>query len=65
MHVHGNNWAGIQNGIPDVLELTYINKKNILVNTSKNKKPFPIEKLDYPNHKDRKDYILNIYPFVN
>ena len=65
MHAHGNNWGGIQNGIPDVLELTYINKKNILVNPSKNKEPFPIKKLDYPNHKDRKDYILNSYPFVN
>ena len=27
MHVHGNNFSEIQNNIPDVLELTYVNKK--------------------------------------
>ena len=65
MHAHGNNWAKMTNGIPDVLELTYINKKNILVNPSKNKKPFPIKNLDGPNHPKKNDYVLDSYPFVN
>ena len=29
MHAHGNNHSGIQNGVPDVIELTYVNKKCI------------------------------------
>ena len=30
MHVHGNNFSEIQNNIPDVLELTYVNKNYLL-----------------------------------
>tara|TARA_B100001123_G_scaffold430104_1_gene549523 strand:+ start:1133 stop:1792 length:660 start_codon:yes stop_codon:yes gene_type:complete len=64
MHAHGNNYAGIQNNIPDVLELTYINKNNILNIPLKNKTLLPIKGLDYSNHFGRNDHILNDYPFL-
>ena len=31
MHAHGNNCSGIQNNIPDVLELTYVNKNCVKI----------------------------------
>ena len=63
IHLHGNNNGGIQNNIPDVLELTYLNKNVLNYIPEKNKKKLP-SNLDYPNcHKD--DYQLNIPPFVN
>lgn len=65
MHAHGNNCSGIQNNIPDVLELTYVNKKYILNVPLKNKTLLPIKGLDYSNHSRRNDYILNKYPFVS
>ena len=65
MHAHGNNNSGIQNGVPDVIELTYVNKKCIKNFPSKNEMPLPIINLDYPNKVGTKDYELNYYPFVN
>ena len=64
MHAHGNNHGGIQDNIPDVLELTYVNKKNILNNPSKNNTSLPIEGLDFSNNNNKNDYILNTYPFI-
>ena len=65
MHAHGNNNSGIQNNIPDVLELTYVNKKKILNVPIKNKTLLPIKGLDYSNKKKKNDYILNKYPFIS
>ena len=65
MHAHGNNNSGIQNNIPDVLELTYVNKKKILNVPLKNKTLLPIKGLDYSNKKKKNDYILNKYPFIS
>lgn len=64
MHAHGNNYGGMQNNIPNVLELTYINKNCLSYVPSKNTIPFPLEGLDYPNNVQAKDYVLNYYPFV-
>lgn len=64
MHAHGNNHSGIKNNIPDVLELTYINKNYLLDIPGKNITLLPIKGLDYPNHNDKADYLLNYYPFV-
>lgn len=64
IHAHGNNNSGIQNSIPDVLELTYVNRNYFKEIPSKNNIPFPIKDLDYPNKKSKKDYILDTYPFV-
>ncbi len=64
MHAHGNNYGGMQNNIPNVLELTYINKNCLSYTPIKNTIPFPVEGLDYPNNVQAKDYKLNCYPFV-
>jgi len=65
MHAHGNNYSGIKNNIPDVLELTYVNKKNLSHVPLKNKTVLPIKGLDYPNNPGEYDYILNVYPFID
>ena len=64
VHAHGNNWEGIKNNIPNVLELTYINKNYLSYTPDKNRKIFPIKGLDYPNGRHRADYVLYNYPFV-
>jgi hypothetical protein len=52
VHIHGNNCSpAIIDGLPDVLELTYIRKDVFDLRWSVNKllKPCPIDGLDYPN----------------
>ena len=67
VHVHGNNYdSRIIVGdiiIPQVLELTYI-RKDVPI-SGKNKKPFPIDNLDYPNNPFCSDYILGTLPYVD
>lgn len=65
VHAHGNNYAGIYNNIPDVLELTLIRKNYFIDGPLKNMIPLPIKYLDYPNNKDAPDHNLNVYPFTN
>ena len=65
VHAHGNNYAGIYNNIPDVLELTLIRKNYFTDVLLKNMIPLPIKYLDYPNNKDAPDHNLNTYPFSN
>lgn len=64
MHVHGNNYAGIYDGIPDVLEVTYVNKNSLTYIPEKNNEIFPIKGLDFPNYKYRPDYVLLGFPFT-
>lgn len=63
IHAHGNNHVGIQNNIPEVLELTYLNKDCFTATPEINKTPFPISNLDYPCLCNKSDYILNTFPF--
>lgn len=65
VHAHGNNHSGIKDGIPDVLELTYVNKKYLLDIPLKNIISLPIKDLDYPNNYKKPDYILDKYPFTD
>ena len=65
VHTHGNNYAGIYNNIPDVLELTLIRKNHFTDVPLKNMIPLPIKYLDYPNNKESPDLNLNVYPFTN
>ena len=65
MHAHGNNFSGILDNIPNVLELTYINKNYLLDIPGKNRTFLPIKELDYPNNIHLADYVLNNYPFVS
>lgn len=64
MHAHGNNFSGIQNNIPDVLELTYVNKNYLLDITVKNRTLLPIKGLDFPNNLYEADHVLYHYPFI-
>lgn len=64
IHAHGNNFDRMNNGIPNVLELTYINKDYFDKEPEKNFTPFPIKDLDYRNFFLLRDYKLDKYPFV-
>lgn len=73
IHSHGNNSQHSMNGIPILLELTFIHKK-YLKNPMKNYQKYPIQNLDYPCKQNLnfglfsikfKDFELNKYPFVN
>lgn len=66
IHAHGNNADKVAyNGIPNVIELIYINKKHFSSIPELNTKPLPIRGLDVPNEKRSPDIDLNFYPFVN
>ncbi len=65
VHAHGNNNSHVTDKIPDVIELTYVNKKCFSSTPAKNNKAFPIDKLDYPNNLNYKDHDLNFYPFIS
>ena len=65
IHAHGNNNDKAVNNIPDVIELTYINKKYFNVVPELNKTSFPIPNLDFPNIINIPDINLNMFPFVN
>jgi hypothetical protein len=64
IHVHGNNHAKTTNGIPDVIEITYVSKDLLSRPLSYNTTPLPIKGIDYSNVPDGKDYDLNLSPFV-
>jgi FkbM family methyltransferase len=64
VHAHGNNHAPVVNNIPDVIELTYVNKKYFNSVPELNTQPLPIINLDFPNNNNVSDINLNIYPFV-
>jgi len=63
VHAHGNNYARVVNYIPDVIELTYVNKNYFVppLNTCS----LPIRNLDFPNHPMIHDIPLNYYPFTS
>ena len=64
VHAHGNNHGGIVNGIPDVIELTYINKSYFATAPELNRSPLPVPGLDYPNWRGGADFPLTTHPFV-
>ena len=65
IHIHGNNFGGVINNIPNVVEITYIRKNVINYQPSLNTINLPTEKLDFPNNPYFDDYDLNFTPFVN
>jgi hypothetical protein len=65
IHAHGNNCAGTRGGFPDVIELTYVNKKCFSVPPQLNTIPLPIPNLDYPNNSGIPDINLNFFPFTS
>ena len=65
IHAHGNNYGPVKNIIPDVIELTYINKKYFSNPPKLNEIPLPIENLDFPCNPNAPEINMNCYPFVN
>lgn len=63
VHAHGNNFGPVVNGIPDVIELTYIKKNYFSSVPELNTQPLPIANLDFSNKKKSRDINLNFYPF--
>jgi len=63
IHAHGNNLGPVvTNNIPDVIELTYVNKNYFNSIPKMNTRSLPIANLDFPNG-GSKDINLNFYPF--
>jgi hypothetical protein len=65
IHAHGNNYAPVVKNIPDVIELTYVNKNYFNTVPPLNIDSLPIPNLDFPNNPQKQDINLNFYPFVN
>jgi hypothetical protein len=65
IHIHGNNYGGVTNNIPDTVEVTYIRKNTIDYEPTLNKQRLPTLDLDFPNNPHIDDYDLNFPPFVN
>jgi len=64
VHAHGNNHGPVVNNIPDVIELTYVNKKYFDSVPELNTISLPIANLDFSNYTPKNDINLNFYPFV-
>jgi hypothetical protein len=65
IHIHGNNYGGVINNIPNVVEITYIRKNEINGEPKLNNTVLPIHNLDFPNNLNNPDFDLNFPPFVN
>ena len=66
VHAHGNNHSHVVSGIPDVIELTCIEKSYFSKGAPVlNRVPLPIHGLDFANSRGRGDIDLNAYPFVS
>ena len=59
IHLHGNNHGSLQNdGFPNVIEISFVNKKNNL-NYTEYPTSFPIKNLDFPNNPHYPDIEIN------
>lgn len=65
VHAHGNNHSPDVNGIPYVIELTYIRKDYFTDIPKLNTTPLPNPIVDFPNNRHCMDIDLNIYPFIS
>lgn len=64
VHAHGNNYGPVVNNIPDVIELTCVNKSYFNSVPEFNITPLPIKNLDFVNNTHAVEINLNFYPFV-
>ena len=65
VHAHANNCCSLTHNFPDLLELTYVNKRDLAC-TDLNTTPLPIPNLDYPNNGvPNSDWGLAFYPFIS
>tara|TARA_R110002126_G_scaffold30583_5_gene99729 strand:- start:3692 stop:4405 length:714 start_codon:yes stop_codon:yes gene_type:complete len=63
VHAHGNNHGSVSDNIPDVIELTYVNKDCFKTIPKFNTTKLPIENIDFPNDGNQNEIDLNCYPF--
>jgi hypothetical protein len=63
IHAHANNYGKIYDNIPDVIELTYVNKTYFDYKPSYNIDYLPIPHLDFKNCYIKNEISLNTYPF--
>lgn len=64
IHIHGNNYSKCgTNGIPNTLELTFLNLKMFFKNNKQTKINFPIKNLDFPNDPTKKDIEIKFQNF--
>ena len=64
IHAHGNNHGPVVDRIPDVIELTFVNKNLFSSIPELNSQSLPIPNLDFPCSIDNKDINMNFCPFV-
>ena len=65
IHAHGNNNRPFSEaGIPQVIELTYLNKNCFVTPPEINTEALPIAGLDFPNNPNFPDMDLNFFPFA-
>ena len=62
VHVHGNTKVGTVNGLPNVLELTYIRRDDHVL--EENTQSFPVEGLDFPNGPCDEQFSMSAQPFL-
>jgi hypothetical protein len=60
VHAHGNNYGPVVSGMPDVIELTYVNKNYFGSVPEFNTTALPIANLDFPNNPDCSDIDLKL-----
>jgi len=66
IHAHGNNTDSVSyNGMPNIIQLVYVNKNIFNKIPELNKQSLPLIGLDFPNNRESIDIDLNFFPFVN
>ena len=56
IHINANNYGIVtENGIPQVIEMTLVNPKKFEISNEITKRTYPIEGLDFKNHKQGPD----------
>jgi len=65
VHVHANNSKQAVQNIPDLIEVTYINKRFFASEPPLNTDLFPLESLDFPNLSHLPEFNLNVFPFYH
>jgi hypothetical protein len=60
IHIHGNNYNGVlESGLPEVLEISFMNKKIYKQKKIQLRKSLPLKKLDQPNVQNKKQIEIN------
>jgi len=65
IHAHGNTCCPTTNNIPNVIELTFINKKYFSIKPVLNTQKLPVNDLDFTNIPNKPEINLSFKPFVN